>query len=85
MIIFVINIHEGSGDCNKFHNEELHDAFPQQNIYVCSIKKEETSRKRGTCWEDKNVLKKLASKSERKNKTSNKLGFMKENIPVGLK
>jgi hypothetical protein len=70
MIIFVINIHEGSGDCNKFHNEELHDAFPQQNICVCS---DQEGRNEQETWHvlrrqkciEKNLLQNLKEKTKR--------------------
>jgi hypothetical protein len=48
-IIFVTNIPEGSGDCNKFNNGKIHNAFLKKKFAFDQIKEEEKNRKRGTC------------------------------------
>ena len=81
--IFVTYIHDVSGHCNKFHNEELHDAFPQQRVFGWSDqggrKEEEICHvlRRQKCNENPclNIWK--------KNITCNKLGYMKGKYSSG--
>ena len=45
--------------------------FPSKDFSGDQIKEGEKSRKFGTCWEDKNVMKTLASITEKKTRVIN--------------
>ena len=83
MSVFVTNIHEGSGDCNKLNNEDFRDAFHQQRVFGWSDQGARKEQETRHVWRrQKCIEKKIAWKSDW-NKTCYKMGYIKGKYSSG--